>query len=150
MRYLKTYESVSIEDDLKDILLDIEDIGYKTKVDELIYLPYPRTIGSNKKEISITIQEPENDNPSSSSLGGDSRKESDVLAMHEVIERVNDYMRSHKWILCKINKKEIKNGVSDLNTKSDQILGKKVINWKTQLILTLYISGKVTLYYKPM
>lgn len=136
MRYLKTYESVSLEDDLKDILLEIEDVGYKTEVDEITYLPYPRTTGSNKKEISITITQPENESDS----------EEDMSTKYEVFERINDYMKSHKWVLCRINKKDIIDDKSEMNLMS----GKTSVDWKTQLIVTLYSSSKVTLYYKPI
>lgn len=136
MRYLKTYESVSLEDDLKDILLEIEDVGYKTEVDEITYLPYPRTTGSNKKEISITITQPENE----------SDNEEDMSTKYEVFERINDYMKSHKWVLCRINKKDIIDDKSEMNLMS----GKTSVDWKTQLIVTLYSSSKVTLYYKPI
>ena len=141
MKYLKTYESMSsITDDLEDILLEIDDIGYKTEVDEITILPYPRTVGSNKKEISITLQEPEKNEE------GDSRNEEEISSIYEVLERIDDYMKSKRWTLCRINTKDITDGKSEMKLTS----GMKSIDWKTQLFVTLYSSNKVTLYYKPM
>ena len=74
------------------------------------------------------------------------KSEEEISSIYEVLERIDDYMKSKRWTLCRINTKDITDGKSVMKLTS----GMKSIDWKTQLFVTLYSSNKVTLYYKPM
>lgn len=64
MKYLKPYKIFeseemrwfpTITETLEDILLDLNDIGFRTMVDVITNTPYPRTVGSNKYMIDVDI-----------------------------------------------------------------------------------------------
>lgn len=59
MKYLRRFNESNwfenITENIEDILLELNDIGYKTHVDVIANLPYPRTIGKTKYIIRVEI-----------------------------------------------------------------------------------------------
>jgi hypothetical protein len=84
----------NIIDDVKDILLELSDLGFEVEVDEIINLPYPRTIGENKTLISIDIK-----NPSNIESGADI-----ISTIIDAIDRVDYYMEMNNFTIDKSSK----------------------------------------------
>lgn len=100
MRYLETYtlfeskenklfETIKYDDvcnTLEDILLELNDLGYRTLVDTYTILPYPKTIGKNKYRIVIDINK-----------GHKSKfieTEEDYKSVTDVLNRIKEYMKT--------------------------------------------------------
>lgn len=98
----------TIRETIEDILLDLNDVGFKTSVDIGVSIPYPRTVGNNRYEIDIDISR------------GDRIKfiESDeqYIELETALLRIKDYMKSNQdW---KLDSPNIYEMIDEYNSKS--------------------------------
>lgn len=103
----------NITETIEDILLDLEDVGFKTSVDIGVSTPSPRTTGYNRYEIEIDI-----------SRGNRTRfieSDEQLVELESALLRIKDYMSSnHKdWLLKDdYNGNSIFQLISEYNSKS--------------------------------